>query len=249
MTAEASRGRTRAFRIIAFVFGLFVILPSAAFAGIALISSDPIEQSHRVHTIGGLWGIGLTGALLLAFAIRPSNLNAFQAGLVASIAMVVAGLVAGDLVTGFWYIGLIGTIVLYVLHPHRSEVLSFSGRPSVLLIGVGVIALFPAGAYALTMADLQGGPVTDPHVELHHWSGMAIAALSIVFVGIVAGLRTTGWRTTAWLAAGAGVLFALTSIVYPDHPGALEAPWGWLLVAWSVLYALAVLNARDESTA
>jgi len=223
-----------------------VILPSVYFAVVSLVSSDPIEQSHRVHTIGGLWGIGLTGAVLLAFAIRPSNVNAFQAGPVASIGMVVVGLVAGDLLSGAWFVGLVAAAVLYILHPYRAQALSFSGRPSTVLVGVGVIALFPAGAYGLSMADLQGGPATDPHVELHHWSGMAVAALSIVLVGIVVGLRTKGWRTTAWLIAAAGVLFGLTSVIYPDHAGAVEAPWGWLVIAWSVLFVLAAKNVREE---
>ena len=247
MNASPSRGKTLAFRILAIVFGLVVILPGVYFAVVSLVSSDPIEQSHRVHTIGGLWGIGVTGAVLLTFAIRPSSVNAFQAGLVASIGMVVIGLVAGDLLSGAWFVGLIATVVLYLLHPHRSEALSFSGRPSAVLIGLGVIALFPTGAYCLTMADLQGGPAIDPHVELHHWSGMAVAGLSIVLVGIVVGLRTKGWRTTAWLTAGAGVLFGLTSVIYPDHAGALESPWSWLAIAWSVVFALAAAaNERDE---
>jgi hypothetical protein len=239
VNASASRGTTLAFRILAAVFGFFVIVPSAGFAVVSLVSSDPVEQSHRVHTIGALWGFGLTGAVLLAIAIRPANVNAFQAGLIASVGMVIVGLVAGDLVSGFLFVGLVGTLILYALHPHRRDVLSFSERPSLLLIGLGVIVLVPAGAYALTMAELQGGPATDPHVDMHHWSGMAAAALSIVLVGIVAGLRTRGWRLTARLTAGAGVLFGLTSVIYPDYPGAVESPWSWLTIALSVLFALA----------
>jgi hypothetical protein len=233
------RGTGLAFRILAAVFGLFVIVSSAVFAVISLVSSDLVEQSHRVHTIGALWGFGLTGAVLLAIAIRSSNVNAFQAGLVASVGMVVVGLVAGDLVSGFLFVGLVGTVILLALHPHRREALSFSGRPSLLLVGLGVIALVPAGAYSLTMADLQGGPATDSHVEMHHWSGMAAAALSIVLVGIVAGLRTDGWRLTAWLTAGAGILFGLTSAIYPENPGAAESPWSWLTIAWSLVFAVA----------
>jgi hypothetical protein len=234
-----ARGRALAFRILAAVFGLFVIVPSAGFAIASLVSSDPVEQSHRVHTIGALWGFGLTGAVLLAIAIRPANVNAFQAGLVASVGMVVVGLVAGDLVSGFLFVGLVGTLILFALHPHRREALSFSGRPSLLLIGLGVIALVPAGAYSLTMAELQGGPATDPHVEMHHWSGMAAAATSIVLIGIVAGLRTVSWRPTAWLTAGAGILFGLTSATYPDLPSAVESPWIWLTIAWSLVFAVA----------
>jgi hypothetical protein len=234
------RGTGLAFRILAAVFGLFVVVSSAVFAVISLVSSDPEQHSHRVHTIGTLWGFGLTGAVLLAIAIRPSNVNAFQAGLVASVGMVVVGLVAGDLLSGFLFVGLVGTLILYSLHPHRSEALSFSGRPSLLLIGLGVIALVPAGAYALTMTELQGGPAGDPHVQMHHWSGMAAAALSIVLVAIVAGLRTNGWRVTAWLTSGAGILFGITSVIYPDHPGTLDGPWSWLTIAWSLVFAVAV---------
>jgi len=239
VNGSASRGTRLAFRILAALFGSASILSSALFAVDPLVSDDPIDQSHRVHAIGGLWGFGLTGAVLLAIAVRPSNVNAFQAGLVASVGLVVVGLVAGDLVPGFLFVGLVISLILYALHPHRREALSFSGRPSALLLGLGLIALVPAGAYALTMAELQGGPPTDPHVELHHWSGMAAAALSIVLVGVVAGLRTEGWRLTAWLAAGAGILFGLTSVVYADYPGAVESPWSWLTITWSLVFAVA----------
>jgi hypothetical protein len=248
MNEAASRGTTIAFRILAALFGSLSILSSALFAVDPLVSDDPIDRSHRVHAIGGLWGFGLTGAVLLAIAVRPSNVNAYQAGLVASIGMVVVGLVAGDLVPGFLFVGLVISLILFALHPHRREALSFSGKPSALLLGLGLIALVPAGAYALTMAELQGGPATDPHVELHHWSGMAAAALSIVLVGVVAGLRTKGWRLTAWLAAGAGVLFGLTSVIYPDDPGAVESPWSWLAIAMSVLFMItASVEGRSET--
>jgi hypothetical protein len=245
MKEAPSRGTALAFRILAGLFGSLSILSSALFAVQPLVSDDPIQQSHRVHVLGSLWGFGLTGAVLLAIAVRPSNVNAFQAGLIASIGMVVVGLVAGDLVTGFLFAGLVISLILYALHPHRREALSFSGRPSAILLGLGLIALVPAGAYALTMAELQGGPPTDPHVELHHWSGMAAAVLAIVLVGMAAGLRTNGWRLTAWLASGAGVLFGLTSVIYPDYPGSVETPWSWLTIAFSMLFAVAIeLKAR-----
>ena len=246
MNDVPSRGRTLAFRILAAVFGAASILSSVLFAVEPLVSEDPIQQSHRVHVLGSLWGFGLTGAVLLAIAITPSNVNAFQAGLIASIGMVVVGLVAGDLVTGFLFAGLVGSLILLALHPHRREALSFTGSPSAILLALGVIALVPTGAYALTMAELQGGPPTDPHVELHHWSGMAAAAMSIVLVGIVAGLRTNGWRLTARLAAGAGALFGLTSVIYPDEPGAVESPWSWLTIAIALIYlGVAMLAARE----
>jgi len=243
------RVRVFAFRILAAVFGVLSILSSALFAVEPLVSDDPIQQSHRVHVVGGLWGFGLTGAVLLAIAVRPQNVNAFQAGLVASVGLVVVGLAAGDLVPGFLFVGLVVSLILYALHPHRRAALSFSGRPSALLLGLGVIALLPAGGYALTMAELQGGPTTDPHVELHHWSGMAGAALAIVLVGVVSGLRTEGWRLTAWLAAVAGVLFGLTSVIYPDYPGAVESPWRWLTIAMGALFLLAAsFEGRSEGS-
>lgn len=237
---------TRAFRILAAVFGVLTIVPSLYFAVLSLVSSDPVEHSHRVHTIGGLWGFGLTGAVLIAIAVRPSNVNAFQAGFAASVGMLVVGLVAGDLVTGLLFVGLVATAILLWLHPLRREALSFSGRPSLVMVGVGILALFPAGAYALTMAALQDGPPNDPHVELHHWSGMAAGTLSIVLVGIVAGLRTSGWRLIAGLTVAAGLLLGLTWLVYPDLPGSVDTPWGWLAIAAALLYGGAALLAARE---
>lgn len=245
-----SGARTMAFRIVALLLGLAVLIPGLLFAVISLFSGDPVEQSHRVHTIGGTFGIGVMGVLMLIVAMRPANVNAFQAAFVVSVAWAIAGIAAGDFISGTWFTGLVGAVVLLALHPQRSEVLRFSGRPSLQMLAVGLIALLPAGAYAMTMADFQGGPLNDPHVELHHWSGMAASALTLVAAGMAAALRTPGWPLTAWTTVVAAALFGVTSLVFPDHAGALEVPWGWLVIAMALIFlGFGMLSAREDEAA
>ena len=243
-------GRAIVFRIVAALLGLAVLGPSVPFAVSSLVSSDPVEQGHRVHTIGGTFGLGVLGVLMLIVAMRPDNVNAFQAAFVVSIAWAMAGIASGDFVSGRWFTGPLGAVILLALHPRRSEVLRFSGRPSIPMLAVGLMALMPAGAYALSMAELQGGPLADPHVELHHWSGMAASVLTLVVAGMAAGLRTPGWPMIAWVSVVAGALFGATSIVLPDQSGALEMPWGWLAIAVALIYlGFAMLAAREDEQA
>jgi hypothetical protein len=244
-------GRAIAFRIVAALLALAVLGPSVPFAVSSLVSSDPVEQSHRVHTIGGVFGLGVLGVLMLMVAMRPESVNAFHAAFVVSIAWAVSGIASGDFVSGLWFTAPLGAVILMILHPRRSEVFRFSGRPSIPMLAVSLMALLPAGAYALTMAELQRGPTVDPHVELHHWSGMAASVLTLVGAGMAAGLRTPGWPMTAWVAVVATILFGATSIAFPDHAGALEVPWGWLAIAVALIYlGFAMLAAReDELTA
>lgn len=248
--AVASRARVMAFRVVAGFLGLTVLVPSVLFAVSALVSSDPVEQSHRVHTIAGTFGIGLLGVLMLAVTARPDNVNVFQAAFVVSIAWAMAGFVSGDFISGLWYTAPLGAVILLVLHPRRSDVFRFSGRPSIPMLAVALIAVLPAGAYALTMAGLQGGPAADPHVELHHWSGMAGSVFTLVAAGLAVGLRTRGWPLTAWITVVACALFGATSLVFPDHPGALEVPWGWLTISIALIYlGFAMLAAREDQEA
>lgn len=243
----AGKGRVTAFRIVAALLGLTVLVPSVLFAVSSLVSSDPVEQSHRVHTIGGTFGFGLLGVLLLIVAVRPENVNAFQAAFVASVAWAIAGMLSDDLVSGTWFTGPLGAAILLALHPRRSHVLRFSGRPSIPMLSVGLMILMPAGAYAVSMAGLQGGPLTDPHVDAHHWSGMAASALTLVAAGMSAGLRTRGWPITAWVTVAAGGLFGATALVFPGYPGAPKVPWGWLAIAMALIYlGFAMLAVQED---
>ncbi len=68
---------------------------------------------------------------------------------------------------------------------------------------------------------------------------MAALALAIVLVGILAALKTPGWRVAARSAGASAVILGLLSIVLPGAPGALSQAWGALAATWGVLFAVA----------
>jgi hypothetical protein len=105
----------------------------------------------------------------------------------------------------------------------------------------------PAVAFALTQAELQrNGFVSDPHVEFHHYSGMASYALSLPLAAFAAALRVPGRRIAVWIVGVTGAGLGLGSLLLSDYPGAFETVWAWLTLAWG--FALvAVAQLRREA--
>ncbi|MGH2673781.1 MAG: hypothetical protein ACRDHC_12465 [Actinomycetota bacterium] len=246
MTASTARRGTRvAFRIVAGILGVLGIVFSVPFTVISFV--DEAESIHRLHNVAftGLYGV-LLGAALLTCAWRPEqNVSAFFVAVGSGIAGAAAGLASGDFVSGVWYSGPISIAVLWALHPSRGTLLRASGvdLPTALL---SLAALAPAIASVLTQSDLQRTrPVGDPHVEFHHYSGMAAAALALPICGLAASLRESGRRLGAWLVGVSAVLVGAGSLALADYAGAFDALWAWLTLAWGLaVIALAETGIR-----
>ena len=246
----ASRGRTVAFRIVAGLLGVLVSVLSIPFAIFAPFASGT-DVIHRVHNIGGAAGFGLLGILLLVCAWQPERVGAFQAVIVAAVACIIGGLLGGDLLTAGWLIPLVGAMILTPLHPYRGELLT-KPKWSLPMAALTTTALIPAVVFALHVGNLQRtGDPQDPHIEMHHWSGMAVMGLILVGVAKVAAMRTTGWRLTAWMAGVAAMVYGGASLAYPNYPGAEGTLWGWLVIAWAALYISAAewQFQKDEGSA
>jgi hypothetical protein len=121
-----------------------------------------------------------------------------------------------------------------------------------LLIAAIVSAPFWA-AFAVKMASLQrAGPANDPHVEMHHWTGMAIMGIAVVLMGVLASERTPGWRMVAWLTGVGSIVYGVASAVFATYPGSTVpypgsegAFWGTLAIVWGIVFtALAERRAR-----
>jgi hypothetical protein len=63
----------------------------------------------------------------------------------------------------------------------------------------------------------------------------AALAVAVVAVGLLASLRTPGWRLAAWSAGIAATILGCASVALPDVPGSTGAPWGVVVVVWGVL--------------
>lgn len=244
-----SRGRGSAFRIVGWLLGLVTIGYSFFFVLLSLLSDEPGNVSHRFHFLAILAGSGLIGVFSILWVMRPDRTAYFHALVAQAIAWLFGGLMGGDLVTGFYVTGVVGLVILWILHPDRRSVLRLPGDPSVALLAYALLGTIPAWIYAVSQAELQHGPASDPHVEFHHWSGVAVAALSIAGAAIAASLRGKGWTTVAAWTALASVLFGAAGLVFSDHAGApRQIGWSWLAVAAGIgFWLLARVEAAREA--
>jgi hypothetical protein len=166
-----------------------------------------------------------------------------------AFAYLFGGLMGGDLISGFWFTGVVGLVVLGALAPDRRRLFRLPGHPSVALLTYALLCAIPAWIYAVTNAELQRlGSPSDPHVELHHWSGVAVAALAIAGTGLASSLRGEGWRFAAAATAIAAVAFGIAGLTFSGEPGAPSNAWSWLVVAAGIgFWLLARIEAAREA--
>jgi hypothetical protein len=250
-TPPAPRGRLLAFRVVGWLFGFVTILYSIFFVLGSLVADDPVEISHRFHFLAILAGTGLIGVFSILWVMQPDRTAYFHALVAQALAWLIGGLMGGDLIAGAYISGVVGLVILWILHPDRRSALRLPGRPSIALLMYGLLGTIPAWIYAVTYAELQHGPASDPHVEFHHWSGIAVAALSIAAAGIASSLRGKGWQIVATWTAFAAVLFGFAGLVFSDQPGAPGTGWSWVAVAAGIgFWLLSRIEApREASTA
>jgi hypothetical protein len=245
---SGSKGRLLAFRIAGWLIGLSTILLSLFYIVVSVISGDPLDRIHRFHNLGGFAGGGLIGVFSIVFVLRPEWTAAFHVLLAQAAAWLIGGLMGGDVVSGFYISAPIGLIVLTALHPDPRSLMRLPDHPSVALLTYALIVAVPAWIYAVAEAELQHGPSSDPHVQMHHWSGVAVAALGIVLAAIAVSLRGRGWQLGATITAGAAVLFGLAGLVFSDFAGAPAAGWSWIVIAAGIgFWILSRVEASREA--
>ena len=170
--ARASRGRLLAFRIVGWLLGVATIGLYLPFVIISFVSDDPSQTVHRFHVVGSFFGIVLIGVFSIVFVMRPDWIAVWHVLVAQALAYLFGGLMGGDLISGFWITGVVGLILLGVFAPDRRALLRLPGHPSVALLTYALLCSIPAWIYAVMNAELQRlGSPSDPHVELHHWSG------------------------------------------------------------------------------
>ncbi len=249
--SPASRGRTIAFRVIAGLSGLLAAAFSIPFAALAPFETGP-DQIHRIHYIAGGLGFGLlTGVPLLLCAWRPDRwIAAFQVAMASSLAVLVGGLLSGDLVAAFYVYQVVLVAVLLALHSLRSDVLSVR-TPIGPLAVMSILALIPAVAYLLTWSEVQRtAPIADPHAELHHYSGMAVTGIGFALAGLAVAARGSGWRIVAWLVGFSWAAMGVASLAWSDHVSAFDSAWAWASVAFGAAFvAVAERQARSAPPA
>jgi hypothetical protein len=236
----------RAFRIVAGVLGVAVIGLSLPFSITAFI--DDAQSIHRLHFLAGAFASGLLlGGSLLVCAWRPESIGPFWVAVATGVASTIAGLISGDFISGGWFTAPISLVILIALHPARSSLLRIDGI-DLATVFLGLIALAPAIAYALTQAELQrNGSSLDPHVDFHHYSGMASYALALPLAAFAASLRLPGRRIAVWIVGVTGAGLGLASLLLSDYVGAFDPVWAWLALVWGVVFLAVGLLRRGSA--
>ncbi|MCI0634339.1 MAG: hypothetical protein L0206_10555 [Actinobacteria bacterium] len=241
---EAGSGRRKAFRIVAGVLGVAIVALSLPLTIQSF--TDDAESIHRLHNLAGVFGFGLLlGGSLLVMARTPEAIGPFWVATASGVATTIAGVVSGDFISGIYYSAPLGIVILVALHPDRRALIDIRGfdLPTVVL---ALVALVPAVAFALTQSELQrNGFASDPHVEFHHYSGMASYALSIPLAAFAASFLVPGRRAAAWIVGVTALGLGLISLLLSDYPGAFDTLWAWLLIALAIaITEFAELSAR-----
>lgn len=248
-TPPAPRGRL-AFRILGWVLGVLTLGYSLYFVLISIASSDPSNTMHRFHFLAGFAGGGLIGVFSIALVLRPEWTAAFHVLVGQALAWTIGSMMGGDFLSGLYVVAPIGVIVLALLHPAPRTLLRLPGRPSIALLTYAVIVTMPAWIYAVAEAELQRGPASDPHVQFHHWSGIAVAALSIAGAAIATSLRGIGWEFAALATSVAAILFGVGGLVFSDFAGAPPSAWSWIAIAAGIgFWLLSRVEAAREAPA
>jgi hypothetical protein len=235
---------------------LLVVVFGVGFFGVASLFIGWFEDVEGVAGpvtelgYGALVGIILTSGLAVQLRVPERRIAGMQQAALVIPALLIGSVVASDpqnLVPALMVMAGVG--ILLALHPTRGEFLRAGGAVSSTLLAITIIGAVPLLAYALEMGaqarDLEGPP---HHVQ--RLSTMAAMAVAIVLAGLLAGLKTPGWRIPAWSAGTATIVFGLASVAFADHPGSPGRGWGGLAVAGGVLFiAAAQLEVRRERTA
>jgi hypothetical protein len=242
-TAEPRTSRWTAWRIAFEVWAaILVAVFGVAFFGLTSLAIAWFETREGVAGpvtevgYGALVGIILTVGVASQLRAPERRIAGMQQAALAIPALLIGSALALDAQNvEAAAIVFIGVGILLVLHPARAELLRRGAALSRPLFAITVIGAVPFVAYAVEMGAQAQDLVGPPH-HVQRLSDMAAMAIAIVLTGLLASLRTRGWRIPAWSAGIAAIAFGLVSAVYPDHPAAVGVGWGVAVLAGGVLF-------------
>jgi hypothetical protein len=258
-TIDAGSTRRRAFFIwavtLSLVFGVLFIgtttLTIGMWAAHQNILTTPVSDLS-FFALGALI-VGMGFAVQLKDPER--KIAGVQQAVLGLLALLIAELIGNRielLVGALIFFG--AAAILVALHPARRACFKPGQGLSVLLAGMSLLAAVPAVVYATNLLVLarHAGPSCFfgrcPYGD--RLAEMAALAIALVLVGLLAALKTPGWRVAAWSAGVSAVILGVASIVLPDAPGAPGKTWGALMATWGVLFIVAAeWEARKKAPA
>lgn len=239
--------------ILSLVFGLLFIGVTAVTIGMWLAHQNALTTPVSDLSFFALGAIIIGMGFAVQLRAPERKIAGVQQAVLGLLALGGAGLIGNrvePLVGSLLF--LLAAAILAALHPARRAFFKLGQGLSVLLAALSLLAALPAVGYAASMLVLarHAGPSCFfgqcPYGD--RLAEMAALALAIVLVGLLAALKTQGWRVAAWSAGVSAVILGLASIVLPDAPGALGQAWGALTATWGVLFVVAAeWEARQRS--
>ncbi len=244
----AGRTRRRAFFIwaviLSLVFGILFIGVTALTVGMWLAHQNALTTPVSDLSFFALGAIIVGMGFTVQLRVPERKIAGVQQAVLGLLALGVAGLIGNrvePLVGSLIF--LLAAAILAVLHPARRAFFQLGEGLSTPLAALSILAAVPAVWYATSMLVLarHAGPSCFfgrcPYGD--RLAEMAALALAIVLVGMLAALKTQGWRVAARSAGASAVILGLASIVLPDAPGAVGQAWGALTATWGVLFVVA----------
>lgn len=256
-TRSASRARRIAFRVLAiltslllllyFVFALTEVvlmwLPDETLS--SMLDEDFAEIApHRSHFMS----VGIVAwAAVLGLLVQLRRPERRVAPLLQLLVVVVSGAVVYGLsgTAGEWLVEegtiLAPVLLLVFLHPRARQLLRRPGfdRP---LAGLATVAAVPWAVYLVVNARLQLlDAAGDPHADMEHWATAALMAIVIVACAFLGASDHAGWRLPAWTAAAAATIFGAHSLVFPGLASGLSTFWAVAAIAWGVAFGARVV--------
>jgi hypothetical protein len=109
------------------------------------------------------------------------------------------------------------------------------------LVGIAAVPLL---ALASTNIRLQGS-VTSYHAFLGHYAFLAAFGFTVIGVGVLASLRSDGWRLTAWVAGLLPALVGVWSVLFPDADSSFGLGWALAAIAWGAVFVAVAERTKD----
>ncbi len=247
-SSGAGNTHRRAFFILAAIlslaFGILFIGVTALTIGLWLANQNVLTTPVSDLSFFALGAIIIGMGFAVQLRVPERKIAGIQQAVLGLLALGVAGLIGNriePLVGSLSF--LVAAAILAALHPARRAFFKLGQGLSAPMAALSILAAVPAVGYAASMLVLAGhaGPSCFfgrcPYGD--RLAEMAALALALVLVGMLAALKTQGWRVAARSAGASAVILGLVSILLPDAPGALGQAWGALTVTWGVLFVVA----------
>lgn len=248
---QASRDRRRtAFRAWAAILAVVSGIGSFGLTTLVIGWSESSEGTAGPVTdlgYGGLIGIILTVGLLAQLRAPERSIAGMQQAALVIPALLIGSAVAGDaqnLIPALILFPALG--ILLALHPAREEFVISRLSASPALATVAIVGGSPLIAYALDMGT-QARRLTGPPHHVQRLSTMAALAIAILLTGLLAALRTRGWRIPAWSAGTATFVLGLASIIFPEQAGSVGRWWAATAIAGGVLFVAVAESEAKRS--